>query len=466
MAAFWPRHRRKVAWALALVASLPLAHLALVRATRIDPPPVEVPAPVPTRSWMRVQAGLREVYLSGSPERIGAGNTRLLRERMVVDEGALWGDFERFVPWWVARVGIADWSRVRYRHVDQGVPDARRRELAAQSLAFAPDPFASRVPTYQRMLFLHALYDIALPLEHSPLIGCTSFAFRGADGHELVGRAFDFEAGEIFDRDKVVYLVREDGEVPFASVAWPGFIGVVTGMNAEGVVLVVHGARAGQSGTVGMPVAFSLREALSHAHDTDEAVAILAGQEVMVSHIVFVADGQGHVAVVERAPGLPAFVRKEHDRLSVTNTFQGPLADDPRNVLVRQTTSTNDRAARVGELVGDAQAPGDIAGALAVLRDHRCASTPACELGDRRAIDGLIATHGIIADATARALWVSVGPHLSGAFVKVDLAAIFAPDHDPDRDPPPETLPEDPILRDGRYDAAMSARVRTAQGAH
>jgi len=125
----------------------------------------------------------------------------------------------------------------RYRHVDAGVPDARRRELAAQSLAFTPDPFAQRMPTYQRMLFLYALYDIALPLEHSPLIGCTSFAFAGAGGHELVGRAFDFEAGEVFDRDKVVYLVREDGAVPFASVAWPGFIGVVTGMNAEGVVL-------------------------------------------------------------------------------------------------------------------------------------------------------------------------------------------------------------------------------------
>jgi isopenicillin-N N-acyltransferase like protein len=455
-----PRRNRRIAWALVPAAVLPLAHAGLVVSTRIDPPRVLLPARPSCHSWMRVQAGLREVYLEGTPEQIGSENAHLLRERMVEDEGALWGDFERFVPSWIARVGITDWSRMRYRHVDTGVPDPRRRELAAQSLAFAPDPYASRMPTYQRMLFLHAVYDIALPLEHSPLIGCTSFAFRAADGHELVGRTFDFEAGEVFDRDKVVYLVRESGAVPFASVAWPGFIGVVTGMNAEGVVLVVHGARAGESRAQGMPVAFSLREALSRAHDTEEAVAVLLAQSVMVSHMVFVADGRGDVAIVERAPGQPGYVRRAHDRLSVTNALEGPFASDPKNLRVRETTTTDDRATRVSELLDPPQAPRDVGDALAILRDHRCQRDQRCGLGDRHAIDGLIATHGIVADATGRALWVSVGPHLSGAFVKVDLAALFDPSHDPDRDPPPETLPEDPILRDGRYDAAMTVRAR------
>ncbi|HEY3819367.1 MAG TPA: C45 family peptidase [Polyangiaceae bacterium] len=461
--AWWRRHRRKAGWALGLVATLPAAHLGLGFATRIQPPAVELAKSPGGRSWMREQAGLREVYLEGTPEELGAGVVRQLRTQMVDDEGALWDDFERHVPWWLARVGIEDWSRVRYRHLDAGVPDARRRELAAQSLAFAPDPFSSRMPTYQRMLFLHALYDIALPLEHSPLIGCTSFAFPGSNGHEIVGRAFDFEAEPMFDRDKVVYLVREEGAVPFASVAWPGFVGVVTGMNAAGVVLVVHGARAGEPSADGMPVAFSLREALAHAHTTDEAVALLRAQRVMVSHIVFVADGKGSVAVVERAPGREAYVRRDEGRLWVTNALEGPLATDPKNVRVRETTSSDARAARVAELF-DTHGPegrplADVRDALAVLRDHTCAKGASCDLGDRRAIDGLIATHGIVADATARVLWVSAGPHLSGAFVKLDLASLFAADHDPAHDPPAETLPEDPILHDGRYDAVMSSRA-------
>jgi isopenicillin-N N-acyltransferase-like protein len=328
-----------------------------------------------------------------------------------------------------------------------------------------PDPFADRMPTYQRMMFLHALYDIALPLEHSPLIGCTSFAFdeaATADGHVLLARAFDFEAGDLLDRDKAVFFVREDGAIPFASVAWPGFVGVVTGMNAEGVVVVVHGGRARRPVAEGIPVAFSLREVLSRAHDTGEAVRILQSQSIMVSHIVFVADREGRFAVVERAPGVPAFVReaKSHGTIAVTNHFEGPLAADPSNLRVRANTSTVARRARIDQLL-ETVTPRSVtpASALAMLRDHRCAGDDACTLGDRRAIDALIATHGVVADATDRTLWVSVGPHLRGRFVKLDLRKLLAPDLDAPPTEADEALPEDLTI------GAPGATVGSAAGA-
>jgi hypothetical protein len=464
MGARWRRHRRKLGWALAVAGAIPLGHGLLLATTRIDPPRVELPAPTAAASWVRTRGGVREVYLEGTPEQIGAANARALRQPMLAAEHALWGDFERFVPWWIARVGIEDYSRLRYRNVDAGIPEPRRRELAAQALAFAPDPFASRMPTYQRMLFLSALYDIALPLEHSPLIGCTSFALRGAAGHELVARAFDFEAGDLFDDDKVVYLVREQGAIPFASVAWPGFVGVVTGMNAEGVVMVVHGGRAGEPDAQGVPVAFSMREALAHGPTADAAVAILKAQPVMVSHIVFVADGAGDVEIVERAPGVPATVRSMRGTGWVTNSFQGPLAEDPKNVRVRAITTSDERGERIESLLRAAPPAATAADALALLRDHGCARDATCPLGDRRSIDALIATHGIVADATSHTLWVSSGPHLSGAFVEVDLDRVFSPGHDPDTDPAVATLPPDPILTDGRYAAALAARAAAERG--
>src|SRR6202035_2611808 len=114
-------------------------------------------------------------------------------------------------------------------------------------------------------------------------------------------------------------------------------------------------------------------------------------------------------------------------------------------------TTSVDRADRIRELLAaPPEQPVTESSALAMMRDHACAHAPGCPLGDRRAIDGLIATHGIIADATARVLWVSVGPHLSGKFIRLDVGALLAPGHDPSADPEPETLPEDPILRDGR----------------
>ncbi len=49
-------------------------------------------------------------------------------------------------------------------------------------------------------------------------------------------------------------------------------------------------------------------------------------------------------------------------------------------------------------------------------------------------------------------LWVSRGPHLSGAFVRFDLKTIFAKDHDPTKDGDAQTIADDPILHDGSYE--------------
>jgi hypothetical protein len=446
--------RRTSLGVVCAAAALPFVHASIAFATRLEPPQVDLPSAGVAHGWTRTRAGLREVYLEGSPEAIGAEHARLMRDRMIADEEELWGQYERYVPWWIARVGIVDFSRVRYRAIADGIPEPRRRELAAGALAFRPDPLVDRMPTYQRMVFLHSLYDIALPLEHSSVIGCTSFALppeATLDGHVIVARTFDFEAGEAVDMDKAVFLVREDGAIPFASVAWPGFVGVVTGMNAEGVVMAVHGGRAREATTDGLPVAFSLREALEHARSTVDAVRILRSQRVLVSHIVFVADAHDDFAVVERAPGTDAYVRETKDTVAVTNHFEGPLATDPKNVRVRHSTTSVARRKRVDELLARI-VPGTAtpALALAILRDHGCAGGAPCGLGDRRAIDAFIATHGIVADATDRSLWVGVGPHLSGKFVRLDLRTLLAPDHDPSLDREPDTLPEDPAVPDGR----------------
>ncbi len=470
--------RRSLSVALVLCAIPVLLHVAIRLGTRVESPAVVLPSPASVHAWTRVQAGLREMYVEGSPEAIGASQARLLRPQMIDVENQLFRDFAHYVPVSLARLAIEDLSRLRYRNVDRGIPEPRRREIAAQAQTFQPDPFEGHLPTYHRMVFLHALYDIALSVEHSPLIGCTSIAIdRGhtADGHALVARAFDFEAGDVFDRDKVVFLVREDGAIPFASVAWAGLVGVVTGMNAEGVFLDLQGARGGQPATEGIPVVLSTREALSRAHDTAEAVAILRAQPVLVSHVVFVADAAGHFAVVERAPGVPAFVRDTTDSMALTNHFEGPLASDPKNVRVRERTSTVARRRRADELIArvapHSARPEDV---LAILRDHRCVgddgtspappepgrnpdgTSPAppergrngvaCPLGDRRAIDAFIATHGVVGDTTARVLWVSAGPHLSGPFVRLDLRTLLAPNHDPATDPEPETMPADAVV--------------------
>ncbi|MGH7283340.1 MAG: C45 family autoproteolytic acyltransferase/hydrolase [Polyangiaceae bacterium] len=463
------RHKKKIIALALIVFGVAGAHVFVVLSSRMTPPSVNIAANAkPTEnegvrrlgaSYTQVVDGVREVYLKGTPEEVGAAHVTLLRDHMVSDEGAVWSQLSTLVPFSPARTLMTDVGRYRYRNVDVGVPLDRKREIAAQAAAFQPDPFSNHMPTYERMIFLHSLYDIALSFEHSPLLGCSAFALgpeRTTDGHALLARAFDFEAGDIYDTDKAVFFVDEPGTIPFASVAWPGLVGVLSGMNREGVAIVVHGGRAREPRTEGEPVVFTLREVLERAHDTSEAVAILSAQNVMVSHIVFVADAAGHFAIVERAPGEVAFVRKNTDesRVALTNHFEGPMSSDPKNQAIRAHTTTLARRAKLDEML-DTVGPheGDVPRAIAMLRDHTCAkSIGPCDLGDRRAIDPFIATHGIVADTTAKILWVSAGPHLSGRFVAFDLQKIFAPDHDPASDTDAATVAEDPALHDGRYD--------------
>ncbi|MBK9001246.1 MAG: hypothetical protein IPM35_36460 [Myxococcales bacterium] len=448
--------RRFAITTLATLGALAVAHFGIRQRARLEPPTVEVhdepvtePAPgvrALGRSTSSSYGKLRVVHLSGTPEQIGFAQARLLRPEMVANEGILLEEFRRSVRPAPLRWLLLDLAQLRYRDLDRGLDPARRRELAASALGFAPDPFADFFPTYQRFVYLNALYDIALSFERSPLIGCTSFTFAkeaAESGHTLLARAFDFDVHDVFDEQKAVFFVRETGAIPFASVAWPGLPGVVSGMNREGLALVVHGGRAGEPRAEGEPVVHALRRVLSSARTVEEAVRSFAEREPMVSHIVIAADANGATSVIERVPGSPPHARALPAKAAVSNHFDGPAAADPKNQHVREATTTLEREARGKELVAALDHPATVEDAVRLLRDKRAPGGAALPAGDRRAIDAHIATHGVVFDSGRRRLWVSEAPHLSGRFVAFDLADEFA---DPPRTPTGErpSVPAEP----------------------
>jgi hypothetical protein len=458
------RHRKKLAALVILLTAPVVAHAAIRAGTVIASPGFAPVAGEPVvsrddpdlrvlgRSYARHRGKILEVRLAGTPEEIGHAHARLLYDEMRENEGTLYGQLEHYVPFPPARVLLADLSRLQFRHVDDGMPLERRREIAAQAEAFAPDPYADFLPTYHRFVFLQSLYDIALSFEHSPLLGCTSFALTdgaAAEGHVVLARNFDFEAGPIFDEHKAVFLVFEAGRIPYASVSWPGLVGAVTAMNAEGVALVVHGGRAREPRAVGEPIMHTMRDVLGRARSTREALDILGEEAPMVSHMVMLADPSGDVAIAERAPGEPLFVRRGRGKVPLTNHFEGPLAEDPANLRVEQATSTRARRARLDELLAALPPGASVEAVTGILRDRAGAHGKDLALGDRRALD---ATHSVAMDATARAIWVSEGPHLVGRYLRFDLAKLLDPSFTPEKSDPVVAIAPDPIQADGRYD--------------
>jgi hypothetical protein len=453
---------RRAAIVLASVVAVVFGvHLGVRAASKIAPGPVHVPALAVVdengirragRSYVRTVDGILEVHLVGSPEEIGTAHSLLLHDEMVATEGVVWRLFSEKVPSAMARALLLDIAGFSYRHVERSMSDARRRELAASALAFTPDPFLAHFDTYQRFVYLTALYDISLGYERSPLVGCTTFTFGGAAalGSPILARNFDFDVDDIFDRKKAVFFVEETGAIPFASVAWAGLVGVVSGMNREGVAVVVHGARAGPTRMTGETVVHELRRVLSTARTTDEAIRALAATDPLVSHIVIVNDAAGHAVAVERVPGTPPFVRALGDKAVVTNHLEGPYASDPKNLRIRQISSTLPRRARGDELLRGETRPVGVSDAIALLRDRQGANGVHLALGDRRAIDALIATHSVVMETATRRLWVSEAPHVLGKFVAFDLPRLF--DGGTPSDVPHPELAADPMLADGAYD--------------
>jgi hypothetical protein len=458
-----PHHARRRFGALRLlaiiiagvVALLTVLHLAAEPVSRLTPPSVAIPSAMPVvgppgfrrvgSSYVIDRGSMREVGLSGDPQAIGYTHARLLRDDMIENEGELFESFEVAVPNGVARTLLVDLARYRYRTIDRQMSAERLGEIAAGALAFAPDPYEGILPTYQRFVYLNALYDISLSFEHSPLVGCTTVVFHGEArplGGAVLGRNFDMEAGEIFDRKKAVFLVRGAGKIAFASVAWPGLVGVVSGMNAAGVAVVVHGARAGEPRTTGEPVVHALRRVLEKARTTEDAVRLLGEREPLVSHLVVVADRAGDARAVERIPGQKPWSRPLGDRSAVTNHFEGPARDDPRNVAVLANTSSRARRERADELVRRAPGPVEADRVLTILRDKKALGDKPLPPGDRRAIDAAIATHAVLFDTLAKVMWVSQGPHLRGQFLAFDLEQMLADDYEPTNAPLPALAAE------------------------
>jgi hypothetical protein len=170
-----------------------------------------------------------------------------------------------------------------------------------------------------------------------------------------------------------------------------------------------------------------------------------------------ISDSAGRAVAVERVPGSRSFVRELGPKGVVTNHLEGPFANDPKNRRVREISSTLPRRARGDELVRMLARPATAADAVDLLRDRAGAGNSVLPLGDRRAIDALIATHAVVMETAAHRLWVSEAPHALGRFVAFDLDALFGDAADV-RVPTHAEIPADPLLTSADYDRVRSAR--------
>jgi hypothetical protein len=128
------------------------------------------------------------------------------------------------------------------------------------------------------------------------------FGSKSAGGGVLMARNLDWQDGGVL-RELGLVVIESGSGNRFASVTWPGLVGVVTGMNAHGLSvanLVVLGR--GADPAAGVPVMFALRRALESADSVDDAIQLLRKTKRTIPQNYALADPAG-AKTVETSAG-------------------------------------------------------------------------------------------------------------------------------------------------------------------
>jgi hypothetical protein len=283
----------------------------------------------------------------------------------------------------------------------------------------------------------------------------------GSGSRLLVGRSFSLlgaeDGGDAAGGGPTVMLVRPESSIPFASVGWPGMVGVVTGVNAEGIAVMVHPAAGSdvRMTRAAQPVSVLARRMLEHAHTIDEAVRMVEQAGPLGAAGFLVADGRRRrVAWIERSPTRIRVVRDAATAVKGDFLTTEPFAEDAGGERAGRLRSSADRVARAEELVRRAP-PGGVEQAVAVLRDGARPEGAPLPPGHRAAIDDPEAVHTVVIDPVEMILWVADGPGAGGRFRAFDLRRELR--GEPPRPAPPLDVPA------GARDPSVAIDVVTAR---
>ncbi len=230
---------------------------------------------------LRWVGGQRVVLLDGSPEQIGHAHGELLHGEAMACIDSVLNMFGT-----VQTIQSGKWFRselqAAYRRLKPHIPERHLVETRALAQSIG-----------ESSATLEAL-NVFPEMFH-----CSGFALFGKathDGKLYHGRVLDYMTEIGLQDAATTFIVKVDGLIPFANVGYAGFIGCVSGMNAQAVSLGEMGGH-GEGQWDGVPMATLMRRALEECETLDEVMHLWKSSPRTCEYYYVFADGKTNRAV-------------------------------------------------------------------------------------------------------------------------------------------------------------------------
>ena len=260
--------------------------------------------------------GLYEMRVCGGPFERGEAIGKLGEDLLYQQEKAFADKLFEMVPSSRYRAFLHYFITIFNRRMGASVPLEYRQEIKAMSASCTHefDEFGS---PYERQMQYHSAHDIGHVMQDYMLVGCTSFAVWGresADSSLLMARNFDFYMGEEFAKNKLVLFEKPDSGYAYVSVTWPGMLGVVSGMNTQGLAVTINASKLEVPSSSATPISILVKSILQYASNIEEAETIAASFKTFVCESILVGSANdGRAVIIEKTPSAMGIYSPEGD---------------------------------------------------------------------------------------------------------------------------------------------------------
>jgi predicted choloylglycine hydrolase len=382
-------------------------------------------------NWLKKnEYGLWEMYLEGSPFERGVISGKLTEELVYKQEKAFVDKIKEMIPSESYLDFLKYFIRFFNRDIDEYILPEYQQEIYGISFS-ASDDFNFIGTKYERMLNYHAAHDIGHALQDLMLVGCTSFASNMgyADSSLIIGRNFDFYINDAFAEDKIVCFVKPDKGYPFTFITWASMIGVVSGMNYEGLTITINAGKSDMPLRAATPISLLAREILQYASSIEEAIEISKKRQIFVSESLLIGSAKDNRAVIiEKSPSKIGIYSVQDSYLVCSNHFQSDAFKNDQANLDQITGSASFmRQNRATEIIDHRDTDTlSYLDAATILRDRYGLNEQPIGIGNEKAMAQMVSHHSVIFQPLKRNIWVSTAPYQLGEYLNYNLNDFFS----------------------------------------